>query len=150
MLLNGENGAPGLNAHPLAARGSKLGLVHAVSQLLEAMSGVQESSHSWKIASQLSVQVNFYFYELSTFANITVKGLTVSGKNGANGPTATPLARAVGNPEPEPARLPCSEATTVLATKLRRLHALSLLINHLAKTPSVQVNFDAILHHQEQ
>ena len=88
----------------------------------------------------------------------------MSGKNGASGPTATPLARVPEKSEPELARLPCSEATTVLATLLRRLHALlaaaqalcrasepwCLLINHLAKTPTVQVNFDAILHHQEQ
>ena len=86
----------------------------------------------------------------------------MSGKNGGNGHPATPLVPE--NPEPELARLPCSEATTVLATLLRRLHALlaaaqalcrasepwCLLINHLAKTPTVQVNFDAILHHQEQ
>ena len=49
-----------------------------------------------------------------------------SGKNGANGPTATPLARVPEKSEPEPARLPCLEATTVLATQLRRLHALIL------------------------
>ena len=82
----------------------------------------------------------------------------MSGKNGANGPTATPLARVLRNSDTEPApRLPCSEATTVLATQLRRLHALilaaaqalcrasepwSLLIIHPAKTPPVQVTFD--------
>ena len=77
----------------------------------------------------------------------------VSGKNGASGPTATPLAPVAENPELELARLPCSEETTVLATQLRRLLALmkvaaaqalcpasepwSLLISHLVKTPSV-------------
>ena len=81
----------------------------------------------------------------------------VSGKNGASGPTATPLAPVAENPELELARLPCLEATTVLATQLRRLHALilaaaqalcrasepwSLLIIHPAKTPPVQVTFD--------
>ena len=84
----------------------------------------------------------------------------MSGKSGANGPTATPLARVPENFATEPARLPCSEATTVLATQLRRLHALildaaqalcrasepwSLLINHLVKTPPVQVNLDILL-----
>ena len=86
-----------------------------------------------------------------------MQGLTASGKNGETGPTATPLAPVQENPEPEPVRLPCSEATTVLATQLRRLHALmlaaaqalcrasepwSLLINHLVKTAPVQVGFD--------
>ena len=86
-----------------------------------------------------------------------MQGLTASGKNGANGPTATPLARVPEKSEPEPARLPCSEATTVLAIQLRRLRALrlaaaqalcrasepwTLLINHLVKTPPVQVGFD--------
>ena len=81
----------------------------------------------------------------------------VSGKNGANGPPATPPALVPENSATEPAQLPCSEATTALATQLRRLHALmpaaaqalcrasepwSLIINHLAKTPPVQVGFD--------
>ena len=80
-----------------------------------------------------------------------------SGKNGANGPNATPLASVAENFATEPAQLPCSEATTALATKLRRLPALrldaaqalcrasepwTLLINHLVKTPPVQVGFD--------
>ena len=85
----------------------------------------------------------------------------MSGKNGANGPTATPLARVLRNSDTEPApRLPCSEATTVLATQLRRLHALlilaaaqalcpasepwSLLINRLAKTSPVQVSYNQV------
>ena len=83
-----------------------------------------------------------------------IQVLTVNGKNGVNGPTATPLAPVAGNLELEPARLPCLEATTVLATQLRRLHALtldaaqalcpasepwSLLINHLAKTLPVKL-----------
>ena len=84
----------------------------------------------------------------------------VSGKNGASGPTATPLAPVAENPELEPARLPYSEATTVLATQLRRLLALmkvaaapalcpasepwSLLINHLAKTSPVQVGYNQV------
>ena len=76
----------------------------------------------------------------------------MSGKSGASGPTATPLAPVAENPEHEPTRLPCSEATTVLATQLRRLHALTLgaaqalcrasepwtlFIIHRAKTPPV-------------
>ena len=81
----------------------------------------------------------------------------VIGKNGASGPIATPLAPVAENSDTELARLPPLEATTVLATQLRRLHALilevaaqalcpaseprSLLINHLAKTSPVQVNF---------
>ena len=79
----------------------------------------------------------------------------MSGKNGGNGHPATLLVPE--NPEPELARLPCSEETTVLATQLRRLHALmlgaaqalcrasepqSLLINHLVKTPPAQVGFN--------
>ena len=86
-----------------------------------------------------------------------MQGLTVSGKNGASGPTATPLVRVPENSATEFARLPCSEATTVLATQLRRLPALRLaaaqalcrasepwvlLINHLVKTAPVQVGFD--------
>ena len=55
------------------------------------------------------------------------QGLTVSGKNGASGPTATPLARVPGNSATELARLPCSEATTASATQLRRLRALVLI-----------------------
>ena len=81
-----------------------------------------------------------------------MQGLTVSGKNGANGPTATPLARVPENSATEPARLPCLEATTALATQLRRLHALMLDAaqalcraseprNPFAKTPPVQVDF---------
>ena len=81
-----------------------------------------------------------------------IQVLTVSGKNGVNGPTATPLAPVAENPELELAWLPCSEATTVLATQLRRLHALilaaaqalcrasepwTLFIIHRAKTPPV-------------
>ena len=48
----------------------------------------------------------------------------MSGKSGANGPTATPLARVLEKSELELARLPCSKATTVSATQLRRLRAL--------------------------
>ena len=111
----------------------------------------------------------FVFHFISTFVtkhvSIPLKVLTVSGVIGLSGPTATPLACAAEKSAPDLARLPCSEATTALATQLRRLHALmlaaaqamchasepwSLLINHLAKTTSVQVNFDAIPHHQEQ
>ena len=96
--------------------------------------------------------------------SIPFQGLTASmtarGKNGANGPTATPLARVPQNSEFESARLPCSEATPVLATRLRRLHALilaaaqalcrasepqSLLFNHLAKTPAGQVDLYILL-----
>ena len=79
----------------------------------------------------------------------------VSGKNGASGPTATPLAPVAENPELELARLPCSEATTVLATQLRQLHALlaaaqaqcraSELQSPFAKTPLVQVDFVTFL-----
>ena len=84
----------------------------------------------------------------------------MSGKNGASGPAATPLAPVAGNPELEPALLPCSEATTVLATQLRRLHALLILaaaqalcpasepwnhlINRLVKTPPVQVGYNQV------
>ena len=78
-------------------------------------------------------------------SSIPIQGLTGSGKNGADGPTATPLARVPEKSELEPARLPCLEATTVLATQLRRLHAQNLLINHLVKTPPVQVNLDILL-----
>ena len=86
-----------------------------------------------------------------------IQVLTVNGKNGVNGPTATPLAPAPENPELEPALVPCLEATTVLATQLRRLLALmkvaaaqalcpasepwSLLIIQHAKTSPVQVHF---------
>ena len=76
----------------------------------------------------------------------------VIGKNGASGPIATPLAPVAGNFDTELARLPPLEAKTVLATQLRRLHALTLdvaqalcraselqnrLISHLVKTPPV-------------
>ena len=76
----------------------------------------------------------------------------MSGKNGDNGPTATPHVHAAKNSESEPAQRPCLEATTVLATQLRRLHALilaaaqapcrasepwTLFIIHRAKTPPV-------------
>ena len=67
----------------------------------------------------------------------------VSGKNGVNGPTATHLACVPENPDHEPAQFPCLEATTVLVTQLRQTHALNLLINHLVKTPPVQVNLDS-------
>ena len=92
---------------------------------------------------------------LHSFIYIYIKGLTVSGKNGANGITATPLARVPEKSELEPARLPRSEATTALATQLRLLLALildaaqtlcrasepwTLLINHIAKMSSVQVH----------
>ena len=76
----------------------------------------------------------------------------VIGKNGASGPIATPLAPVAENSDTELARLPPLEAKTVLATQLRRLHALTLgaaqalcraselqnrLISHLVKTPPV-------------
>ena len=74
-----------------------------------------------------------------------------SGKNGVSGLTATPLARVLRNSVLENVQLPCSEATTVLATLLRRLHALLAAAqalcrasehqNPLAKTPPVQVDF---------
>ena len=113
------------------------------------------------LAQSLPIQVDLIFKAES----ILFQGLTALGKSGENGPTATSLARVPESSDTELARLPCSEATTVLATQLRRLRALmlaaaqalcrasepwSLLINHLAKTLSVQVIFDAILHHQEQ
>ena len=50
----------------------------------------------------------------------------VIGKNGASGPIATPLAPVAENSDTELARLPPLEAKTVLATQLRRLHALTL------------------------
>ena len=80
-----------------------------------------------------------------------------SGKNGVNGPTATPLAPVAENPELEPALVPCLEATTVLATQLRRLHALMKVAaaqalcrasepqSHHAQAPPVQVNLDTFL-----
>ena len=57
----------------------------------------------------------------------SIQGLTASGKNGANGPTATFLAPVPENSAIEPAPLPCSEATTALATQLRRLPARTLV-----------------------
>ena len=84
----------------------------------------------------------------------------MSGKNGASGPTATPLARVAENSATELARLPCSEATTVLATQLRRLRALRLDAaqalcpaseprSPFAKTPAVQVDFVTFGHSQK-
>ena len=81
----------------------------------------------------------------------------MSGKNGASGPTATPLARVPGNSATELARLPCSEATTASATQLRRLRALRLAAaqalcraseprSPFAKTPPVQVDFVLMKH----
>ena len=52
LLLNGENGVPGLNAHRLAARGSNLGPVHAASQLLGTKNCVQANQQSWRIVCQ--------------------------------------------------------------------------------------------------
>ena len=54
--------------------------------------------------------------------SIPIKVLMESGKNGVSGLTATPLARVLKNSATEHAQLPCLEATTVLATQLRRLH----------------------------
>ena len=53
--------------------------------------------------------------------SIAIQRLTVNGNSGGIGPTATP--RLVEKSEPEHAQLPCSEARTVLATKLRRTRA---------------------------
>ena len=64
--------------------------------------------------------------------SIAIQRLTVNGNSGGVGPTATPLARLAEKSEPEHAQLPCSEARTVLATKLRRLSVkVSLSIQHL-------------------
>ena len=51
--------------------------------------------------------------------SIAIQRLTVNGNSGGIGP----LARLVEKSEPEHAQLPCSEARTVLATKLRRTRA---------------------------
>ena len=60
--------------------------------------------------------------------SIAIQRLTVNGNSGGIGPNA----RLVEKSEPEHAQLPCSEARTVLATKLRRLSAqVSLSIQHL-------------------
>ena len=84
----------------------------------------------------------------------------MSGKNGVNGPTATPLARVPENSATELARLPCSEATTASVTQLRRLRALRLAAaqalcraseprSPFAKTPAVQVDFVTFGHSQK-
>ena len=146
-MLNGKNGATGPNVQPLVARGSNL-----VNQPLETTFSALENFH-----------IFIFSFSVQSFANrnssisIPIQELTASGKSGENGPTATPLARVPENSELESARLPCSEATTALATQLRRLHALilaaaqalcrasepwSLLINHLVKTPPAQVGFN--------
>ena len=51
--------------------------------------------------------------------SIAIQRLTVNGNSGGIGPNA----RLVEKSEPEHAQLPCSEARTVLATKLRRTRA---------------------------
>ena len=61
--------------------------------------------------------------------SIPIKVLMESGKNGVSGLTATPLARVLRNSVLENVQLPCSEATTVLATKLRRIHAPLVLLD---------------------
>ena len=65
---------------------------------------------------------------------ITIKVLMESGKNGVSGLTATPLARVLRNSVLENVQLPCSEATTVLATKLRRRHAQVLKVSIITYT----------------
>ena len=91
---------------------------------------------------------HFFFRPRSDIYLQFLQELTAPGKNGANGPIATPHARVPENSATEPVQLPCSEAATVLATQLRRRHVLrldwSLLINHLVKTPPIQVNLDVL------
>ena len=87
-----------------------------------------------QIADQLNAQVNIFIFNFVVHVqlSITIQRLTVNGNSGGIGPTAIPLARLVEKSEPEHAQLPCSEARTVLATKLRRLSAqVSLSIQHL-------------------
>ena len=57
--------------------------------------------------------------------SIAIEGLTVSGKSGLVGPTACLADKS----ELEHAQLPSLEATTVLATKLRRRHAQVLKVS---------------------
>ena len=66
----------------------------------------------------------FYFY-LNSSMSIAIEGLTVSGKSGLVGPTACLADKS----ELEHAQLPSLEATTVLATKLRRIHAPLVLLD---------------------
>ena len=176
FLLSGNPGANGLIVRQRVEMGPGSGLVRAVNQLLGAMLNVSGIQRRLKTATHPGVQVNFYilnfsfgfFHPLPHFYYVYIathtclmnmfiplKGLTESGKNGEPGPTATSLAPTAEKSEPEPAKLPCLEATTVLVNELRRSRALlaaaptlcraselwSLLINHLAKTPPVQVSF---------
>ena len=151
LLVPGQSGVNGPNATPLRsmARSSDFATASMLLRLLPAM--VIQMRRL--LAQSLPIQVALLFKAES----IPFQGSTVCGKSGENGPTATSLARVPESSDTELARLPCSEATTVLATQLRRLHALmlaaaqalcrasepwSLLINHLAETPPVQVGFN--------
>ena len=53
----------------------------------------------------------------------------VSGNHGENGPTATPLARVPQGLELVPAQISRLKGKTVLATNLRRLHALLIFLS---------------------
>ena len=65
------------------------------------------------------------------------------GQNGENGQSATPPAPVARSSDFANAIL--SLLLPAMATPLRQLRAQSLLINHLAKTPLVQVNLDTFI-----
>ena len=58
LLSNGVNGAPGLHVPQLVDRGRKLGLEHAVNQLLGATISVPGIQRRLETVYQLSVQVS--------------------------------------------------------------------------------------------
>ena len=88
FLPNGKIGASGPNARPRVMRGSKPGLVLAMTQSLEATLCVQEVRPRYKNVRKQNAQVRKDAHQ--TCLKISLQLFPPNGKIGASGPNARP------------------------------------------------------------
>ena len=81
---------------------------------------------------------------MNQFLIFSCQQVLVFGRNGGNGQSVTPPAPVARSSDSATATM-LPRLLPAMATPLRRLRARSLLINHLAKTPPVQVNLDPFI-----
>ena len=81
---------------------------------------------------------------MNQFLIFSCQQVLAFGQNGGNGQSVTPPAPVARSSDFATARM-LPRLLPAMATPLRRLPVRSLLINHLAKTPPVQVNLDPFI-----
>ena len=88
FLPNGKIGAIGPNARPLVAKGSKPGLVLAMTRSLEATLCVLEIRPRYKNVKKQNAQVRKDAHQICL--KISLQLFPPNGKIGASGPSARP------------------------------------------------------------